>query len=227
MEANLRAFAASAGMDFSDPALLERALTHPSCRSEDGDNQRLEFLGDAVLDLVIAAALFSAHPGADEGDLDRMRAAIVNGTALSARARELGIDTVLRTSEAQAKHLPEPSDGMIEDALEALIGAVYLDAGFPAAEAFVRRHFDAAIRGAAEETGRANPKTRLQEWTQNRFDGALPEYRQLEAEGPDHRRVYSASVHFRGEEIGRGSGSSRKAAEAAAADDALKRISEE
>ncbi len=209
---------------FNDRSLLERALTHSSCDSPDGNNQRLEFLGDAVLDLVIAAQLFARFPGADEGDLDRGRASLVNGKALAAIADRATIQNHLIVGEAHRKHHPEPSRAMLEDALEALIGAVFLDGGFDAAQKTVEALFGEGLKKLDLEETSKNPKGRLQEWSQREHEGAVPVYTALDTEGPDHDRHYKALVTLNGKELGRGSGRSKKAAEAAAAEAALKKV---
>ena len=212
------------GYHFTDAHLLELALTHPSCDTEAGDNQRLEFLGDAVLDLVIAETLYRDNPELDEGALDHMRASLVNGKALTAHARTLGLDAALQVSDAQRQHHAEPSAAMLEDAFEALIGAIYLDGKIDATRSFILRIFDNALQAAPKNGGAGNPKGRLQEWTQRHYSGAVPDYIALADEGPDHARVYSAAVQIDGSELGRGQGSSKKAAETAAAAHALQQI---
>jgi ribonuclease-3 len=212
------------GHRFSDSGLLELALTHPSCRIGQNDNQRLEFLGDAVLGLVVAEALYRNNPQLDEGALDRMRAGLVNGKALSTHARALGIGTFLQVSDAQRQHHAEPSSGMLEDAFEALIGAIHLDGGIDAARAFILRALGDAIESAPARSQSINPKGRLQEWAQQQHDGAVPHYTALSAAGPDHARVYQAAVHLNDTELGRGQGSSKKAAESAAAAEALRQL---
>ena len=206
---------------FKDRALEQLAYTHPSCDAAYGDNQRLEFLGDAVLDLIIADALYQRLPGQDEGAMDRARASIVNGRSLAAKAKELGIENLIQVSESQRKHHPVPSKSMLEDALEALIGAIYLDGGLDAAREFVLRIFEERLESIKTESSQGNPKGRLQEWSQKHLNGAVPEYDLLKAEGPDHKRSYTVSVSLEGEQIGRGEGSSIKNAEMDAAKNAL------
>jgi ribonuclease-3 len=212
------------GYQFADSSLLELALTHSSCDFEHGDNQRLEFLGDAVLDLVIAEALYANNPDFDEGALDHTRANLVNGKALTAHARALGIDTVLQVSEAQRQHHPEASASMLEDAFESLIGAIHLDGGIDAARTVILRVMDDAIQQAQKHGSSGNPKGRLQEWTQKHHAGAVPDYIALSDQGPDHARIYSASVQLNGKELGRGQGSSKKSAETVAAEHALQQL---
>ena len=220
----LNPFEKQLGYHFTDVSLLKLALTHPSCDSEHGNNQRLEFLGDAVLDLVVAEALYRNNPDFDEGALDHTRASLVNGKALTAHARALDIGAVLQVSEAQRQHNPEPSAGMLEDAFEALIGAIHLDGGIDAANHFILKVLGEAIQQAQSSGNFSNPKGRLQEWTQQHNSGTVPEYIALSKEGPDHARVYSAAVQLDGKQLGRGQGSSKKSAESAAAENALQQL---
>jgi len=210
--------------NFKDPALETLAYTHPSCDAEHGNNQRLEFLGDAVLDLLIADALYKLLPDKDEGAMDRARASLVNGHTLAAIARELELGKRNHVSESQRKHHPEPTSSMLEDVLEALVGAVYLDGGLELARGFVMGIFANRIESIGTESDQRNPKSRLQEWTQKHRAGSVPHYEMVRAEGPDHKRSYVASVSLDGNEIGQGEGTSIKAAEMAAAEVALKQV---
>lgn len=213
------------GHRFNDPSLLKLALTHSSCDRAEGNNQRLEFLGDAVLDLAIADKLYANYPDADEGDLDRGRASLVNGKSLAAIAGRIGLARFLEVGDAHRKHHPDPSKAMLEDALEALIGAIFLDGGFEAARDSVHHLFEDSLKQIELSESNKNPKGRLQEWSQHAHDGLVPRYGELDAEGPDHDRRYGTVVYLGEKELGRGYGSSKKAAEAAAAQAALKKIS--
>lgn len=221
MPHSLNDFKKTIGYQFSDPQLLERALTHRSCESTEENNERLEFLGDAVIDLIVAEALYQNYSDQDEGALDHMRASLVNGKALAEHARALDMDRYLQVSDAQRQHHPQHTSAMLEDTLEALTGAIYLDGGIDAARSFVLRVFEKAIYAAAKNSDTSNPKGRLQEWLQKRYSGATPNYTILSAAGPDHLRRYEATVEFDGKELGRGHGSSKKAAEIAAAEQAV------
>lgn len=210
--------------DFQDESLLKLALTHSSCERLGGDNQRLEFLGDAVLDLIIAETLYAKFPEADEGALDRCRASIVNGKSLARAATAKGLSKYLEVGDAHRKHQPEPSKAMLEDGLEALIGAVYLDGGIEAARETILQLFGSQIEAIVLTTGSQNPKGTLQEWSQKHHKGEVPAYAELPAEGADHERSYTATVSLGGKELGRGKGSSKKAAEAKAAQAALENL---
>ena len=207
--------------NFQDESLLKLALTHSSCDRVGGDNQRLEFLGDAVLDLIVAESLYAKFPEADEGALDRCRASIVNGKSLARAATAKGLDEYLEVGEAQRQHHPVPSKAMLEDALEALIGAIYLDGGIKAARETIMHLFGKQIEAIVLTNGSQNPKGKLQEWSQKNRKGEVPSYVELPAEGADHERTYTAAVCLSGKELGRGTGSSKKAAEAKAAQAAL------
>ena len=221
MTHHLDDFETNIGYHFSNPDLLALALTHKSCESPAGHNERLEFLGDAVLDLIITEILYNEYSDQDEGTLDHMRANLVNGKALTRHAHELGIDKFLQVSESQRQQHPKHSASMLEDALEALVGAVYLDGGIAAARPFVLGIFGKAIDTVLETCDSGNPKGRLQEWLQKQYSGATPNYSILVEEGPDHARSFTAVAEFNGKELGRGQGSSKKAAEIAAAKQAL------
>ena len=215
------------GHRFNDASLLNLALTHSSCDLPRGNNQRLEFLGDAVLDLAIADRLYADSPSSDEGALDRGRASLVNGKSLAAIAKQIGLAQHLEVGKAHRKHHPEPSKAMLEDALEALIGAIYLDAGFEAAGKTVNLLFDQRLKELKLSKSSKNPKGRLQEWSQKKYHGEVPLYKELDAEGPDHDRRYGAAVYLAKTELGRGIGSSKKAAETAAAEAALENFENE
>ena len=221
---DLNDFEKKVGYSFSDSSLLVLALTHKSCESAEDDNERLEFLGDAVLDLVITEALYHQHPDRNEGTLNRMRADLVNGERLAKCAIALGIDTFLRVGKAQRKHHPQHSAAMLEDALEALVGAIYLDGGIEAARSFILEVFGEAIHYVSETFDSGNPKGRLQEWLQKQNAGATPEYFIVSEEGPGHALMFTAVVKFDGSELGCGQGSSKKTAEIAAAQQALARL---
>ncbi len=210
--------------DFQDESLIKLALTHSSCDRVSGDNQRLEFLGDAVLDLIVAEILYAKFPEANEGALDHCRASIVNGKSLASAATAKCLGEYLEVGEAQRQQHPKPSKAMLEDALEALIGAVYLDGGIKAARESILHLFGNQIEAIELTTGSQNPKGKLQEWSQKNHTGEVPAYTELSVEGADHERTYTATVSLDGKELGRGTGSSKKAAEAKAAQAALENL---
>ncbi|HAV12622.1 MAG TPA: ribonuclease III [Opitutae bacterium] len=219
-----RTLEAQIGYTFKDPEKLALALTHASCEFPTGHNQRLEFLGDAVLDLVIAEALYQTYDSIDEGTMDRVRASIVNGKSLAKKAVEIGLSMHLQVSDGHREHHPEPSHAMLEDALEAIFGAIFLDGGMDAARATILKLFGDRIQNADISNQSKNPKGQLQEWAQQAHAGLTPEYHELAAEGPDHHRHYQASVSIKGALLAKGSGTSKKAAESDAAKNALKLV---
>jgi ribonuclease-3 len=217
------------GCKFRDENLLRLALTHPSVAHESGvataHNQRLEFLGDAVLQLILTRELYEKYPGSDEGPLTKARAKLVNRRALAERARALGLGAHLILSRGEETHGGRERPSTLADAFEALLGAIFLDGGFETARDFVLREFSTALSPAwvAEAPTIENPKGELQELLQARSPLA-PEYRTISATGPDHDRVFECTVHHEGVELARGSGKSKKAAESDAALAALQKL---
>ena len=215
------------GVDFRDRELLRRALTHRSyaheaCIPPDATFERLEFLGDAVLDVVVSDHLYRSYPELNEGELTRIRSNLVNTGSLAQTARELGIgDHVLLSREEGADGGGEKVS-IIADAMEALIGAVYLDRGLEEAGRMCLRLLARRIEEAVSGTLDHDFKSRLQE-TVVKQRGILPRYR-LREEGPDHRKTFHAAMYIANEKMGKGSGSSKKEAEQAAARQALERL---
>ncbi|MBM3866423.1 MAG: ribonuclease III [Verrucomicrobia bacterium] len=211
------------GHIFRDRTLLNQALTHPSLRQEPvppATNQRLEFLGDAVLQLVLTEALFQAFPGEREGELSRLRATLANGTCLAGLAREAGVDTVLRLSASEEAGGGRARPAALADALEALLGAVFLEAGIEGARRAVHALYGPlGPRLAADEAD--NPKGRLQERIQPVHGNDALRYALVATEGADHARTFTVTVYLRDQPLGTGRGSSKQAAEKAAAQAAL------
>jgi ribonuclease-3 len=226
---DLAAFQDRLGCRFRDENLLRLALTHPSVAHESGvttaHNQRLEFLGDAVLQLILTQKLYEQLPRSDEGPLTKARAKLVNRRSLAERARTLGLGEQLILSRGEETHGGRERPSTLADAFEALLGAIFLDGGFETAREFVLREFSAALSptAAAGETDNDNPKGELQELLQARSPQA-PQYQTLSATGPDHDRVFECTVHHEGVELARGTGKSKKAAESDAALAALKNL---
>jgi ribonuclease-3 len=213
------------GHRFRDATLLEQSLNHPSIQQEQSGaehNQRLEFLGDAVLQLIITEKLHALFPTEREGALTRQRATLTRGAFLSDLARQLGVDRVLRVSTAERGVGGHERDAALEDAIEALVAAVYLDSDWDT----VRRVVLAWYGDLAENLGRSetslNPKGRLQELVQPEHGNAALAYRTISSHGPPHARVFEVEVLFREQRLGTGTGSSKKEAEEAAAREALK-----
>ena len=200
---------------FSTPALLHRALTHRSAARE--HNERLEFLGYAMLGCVIAALLHEHHTSATEGDLSRMRSALVNGQMLASIARELALGELLQLGAGERKSGGSERDSILSDAMEAIIGAVYLDGGFAACERLVRHLFE----GRLKEASSRDPKTELQELMQAR-GLPLPVYRVLEISGEEHSQMFRVACTVSElDSATEGSGRSRRVAERNAAIGAL------
>lgn len=199
-----------------------QALTHRSAGGR--NNERLEFLGDAVLGLVIADALYEKLPEAPEGDLTRLRAALVNRESLAALARETGLEGTLNLGQGERKSGGQRRDSILADAVEALIGVTYREAGMQAARDFTLALYSERLNDLPSAESLKDPKTRLQEQLQGR-NAELPVYEVLEVAGPDHKRQFTVAVHLPSQGWGqRGHGSSRRRAEQAAAEAALKRL---
>jgi ribonuclease-3 len=215
------------GCRFHDEQLLLLALTHPSLAHENGEptphNQRLEFLGDAVLQLVLTEKLYALFPAFDEGQLSKSRAKLVNGEALAEFGRELGLGRHLILSRGEDQNGGRDRASTLADAYEALLGALYLDAGLTVTRDFILREFAPAISELETLPGIDNPKGELQEFLQAR-SATPPEYVLVSATGPDHDRVFECTVHHGGSELARGSGKSKKAAESEAAQAALLKL---
>lgn len=201
--------------EFSNPRLLSQALTHRSFSSD--HNERIEFLGDSVLNLAVAGLLYEQLSELPEGDLSRVRANLVKQDTLHQLAVVLGLPDMLKLGEGEAKSGGQKRPSILADALEAVIGAVYLDAGFDAASQLVRRLFrDVEINAQMQAIGK-DPKTELQEWLQGRKMG-LPIYRVVGTQGAAHKQTFDVEceiVEYRHAE--RGIGGSRRAGEQAAA----------
>ena len=218
----------SLGYTFKDPSLLRLALTHTSFANETqdttcGDNERLELLGDAVLSLIITEELYKRLEEAPEGHLARLRSAIVCEPSLACAARRLGLGKVLLLGKGEAKSCGRHRSSTLCDAFEAVVGALYLDGGLDVARRFV-------LSSVAEEIGRViagdalvDPKTQLQELVQARQQ-ETPMYRLVKTEGPDHNKTFTVEVYWQDQVWGTGRGRSKKAAEQAAAKEALDRI---
>jgi ribonuclease-3 len=208
--------------------LLERALTHRSYAYENGNlptNERLEFLGDSVLGLVVTDALFRGYPNLPEGQLAKLRAAVVQMGALAEVARELNLGAYVRLGRGEEGTGGRDKPSILADTLEAVIGAVYIDCGLDRASDLVHRLFDPVIDKSARLGAGLDWKTSLQELTAVE-DLGVPDY-QVEESGPDHQKNFRAVVRVRGRTLGSGEGRSKKAAEQQAAEAAWMAISSE
>ncbi len=215
---DLAGLAERLGYGFADADMLLRALSHRSWCAESGgqpSNERLEFLGDAVLGLVVADYCYRTYPALPEGALAKVRAAVVNTTVLAEVAGELGLGAYLRLGRGEDASGGRRKASILANAVEAVIGAVYLDGGWPPATRLVLDLLDTRIVDAAAGPGADDYKTRLQELAL-RLVSELPQY-EVAGTGPDHARRYTASVSVVQEQVGRGEGRSKKDAEQSAA----------
>ena len=213
--------ASALGIAFADPALLAEALTHRSYLNEHREyagshNERLEFLGDAVLELAVTDFLFGKFPEKPEGELTAYRAALVNTVSLSETAQALGMNDYLLLSKGEAHDTGRARDVILADALEAVIGAVYLDQGYAPAEAFIARALYGKIDGIIAQRAYQDAKSRFQELVQEKR-GITPAYETLSEAGPAHDKRFTVGVFIGEEEIARGDGKSKQEAEQAAA----------
>jgi ribonuclease-3 len=215
------------GHAFGRPELLETALAHPSFAHEvEGTraNERLEFLGDAVLGLIVAELLYAGHPEWNEGELTRARAALVNARALAERARTLGLGAFVRLGRTEQRTGGAEKDSILANVFEAVLGAVYLDAGRAAATGFVERVFGAELRQAS--TVARDAKTRLQEWAHARLQ-ETPSYRTVRDSRVDEdAERFEVEVWIADEAWGRGVGRTKRQAEQAAAERAFDRAAQ-
>lgn len=221
------ALQARLGYDFRDDSLLRLALTHPSVAHEQGTpiqhNQRLEFLGDAVLQLALTRELYEKFPAFDEGPLTKARAKLVNRRTLAVHGRALSLGEHLILSRGEESHGGRERSSALADAFESVIGAIFLDGGYEAARAFILREFGDAFGELGAIPLLENPKGELQELLQANSNDA-PRYLVVSSSGPDHDRVFECTVHHGGVELARGTGKSKKAAESEAALNALKKL---
>jgi ribonuclease III len=203
---------------FGDPSLLDEAMAHRSWCAEQGEprsNERLEFLGDAVLGLVVAEYTFRSYPALSDGVMSKVRASVVNTRVLAEVGLELGVDEHVRLGRGEDLSGGRAKESILADATEAVIGAVYLDGGLDEAERLVLSLLKDRITAAVGEPGESDHKSRLQEQTVSLGRG-VPRY-EVDGFGPDHARRYQATVYVAGRCLGAGEGRSKKDAEQAAA----------
>lgn len=211
------------GVNFANPELLEMALRHRSAGNK--NNERLEFLGDAVLNLVIANQLYAMHSEATEGELSRWRASLVREESLAVIARELDLGSYLVLGSGEMKSGGFRRDSILADALEATIGAVYLDQGFDIARALLVRLFDRMLRDLPDAASLKDPKTRLQEWLQGQ-KRELPSYEVTKVRGQAHKQMFEVTCRLDDtQQMAIGNGSSRRKAEQAAAESMFQALS--
>ena len=225
---NSNEFEKCIGYTFREKELLEKALTHSSYVKETGqsrlnDNERLEFLGDAFFDAIIGEALYRMLPTAEEGKLTKIRASIVCEKSLAQAGRKLGIGSCIHFSRGEEKCGGRDRDSILADAMEAVIGAIYLDGGYEEAKKFVLTIFDEELNDAGRgKLNNRDYKSAVQEYLQGK--GILDIRYVLEKEeGPDHDKTFSVRLDVQGSTVGRGTGKSKKLAEQKAARDAMER----
>jgi ribonuclease III len=225
---DFQGLAAHIGTPFKNIELLAEALTHRSYLNEHHEhkgshNERLEFLGDAVLELAMTDFLFKKFVASPEGELTSYRAALVNTTSLASSARELGINDYLLLSKGESRDTGRARDVILADAFEAIIGALYLDSGYEAAEAFIGRTMYAKIDEVISKRAFQDAKSRFQEIAQEKR-GITPNYQTVSEEGPDHAKVFTVGVFVGLNEIARGQGQSKQEAEQKAAQAGLDKM---
>ncbi len=218
------------GYRFREPKRLRQSLTHPSylqqAPSEGPHYQRLEFLGDAILSAILSEQLFQILPREREGILSDNRAALARGEELSRLARDLGIREAIRLSPSEEQNAGRDRDSILEDALEALVGAIYLDSGWETTRSIVLGWYGDIESRLPPMISHQNPKGRLQEHAQAEFGNDAVRYRVVEESGPDHDKCFVIEVLIQNQPAGRGTGSSKKEAEENAAREALHALGE-
>lgn len=223
---NLASFEKNLGYSFRDRSLLQTAFIHSSYSFEQGqdcpeNNERLEFLGDAVLDLIVGYLLYKHYTGVNEGELTRLKAALVKESHLAVMARDVDLGSYLFLGKGEEASRGREKPSILACALEAVIGAVFVDGGYEAAFPVVKSLFTPWIFRDKESMLSQDAKSSLQELLQERYSEG-PEYILERQEGPDHAKIFHVSVRFRGEILGHGSSSSKKEAQQQAAAAALK-----
>ena len=220
----IAAHAVRLGYTFNNLDLLAEALTHRSYLNEHktarAHNERLEFLGDAVLELVVTHFLFEKFPTKPEGELTAYRAALVNTYSLAEVAEEIGLNDMLLLSKGEARDTGRARQIILANAFEAVLGAIYLDQGYEAAESFVATHLTPKIDDVIQKRAWQDAKSRFQELAQEK-KGHTPTYRVLREEGPDHDKNFTVGVYVGNEKAAEGEGKSKQEAEQAAAQAAI------
>jgi len=224
----MKSFEKALGYKFKSKDHLRRALTHKSFANERKmesieQNERYEYLGDAVLELSISHLLMEKFPSYSEGELSKLRAAIVNETSLAGIAKKLGLGSYLFLGKGEEMTGGRDKPSLLSDAYEAILGAMFLDRGFKKALEIVRVHFEDVLANAGTQGFVKDFKTMLQEEVQGRLK-AMPKYRLVNERGPDHRKTFEVHLYINNERMGIGKGGSKKAAEQEAARAALEKL---
>jgi ribonuclease-3 len=221
-------FERKTGIDFKEPDILEQALTHRSFLGSDGgdpgrSNERLEFLGDSVLELIVIEHLYAAFPRDREGELTKKKSLLVSKGVLADRAEQLGLGDFVLLSESERDSGGGERASILADAFEAVVGAIYLDQGIDAARRFVRDQLLSTAKEILEDRAHLNFKSHLQEYVQAKHK-THPRYHVVTEVGPDHMKLFTVEVSVRGRLLGKGQGRNKKEAEQDAAADALNRL---
>jgi len=222
---DFKKFEELSGITFKNKELLRRAFTHRSYLnenrgSESSHNERLEFLGDAVLELMVTEYLFEKYPDSNEGDLTAYRASLVNAITLSEVAQKIGVNDFLLLSKGEAKDTGKARQYILANTIEAIIGAIYLDQGYDSAKYFISKNLFHLIDKIVADQSWIDAKSKFQEKAQEK-DGQTPLYKSLKEEGPDHDKRFTIGVYLGKELIAEGSGMSKQEAEQVAAKKAL------
>jgi len=225
-EKELSGFEKLIGIEFKDKSLLKQAFTHRSFLNEHKNlrgkhNERLEFLGDAVLELVITHHLFNEYPDKNEGDLTSIRSALVNATTCAEVAKKLEVNDYLLLSKGEAKDVGRARQYILANALEAIIGAIYIDLGLETARDFIMKHIAPMTGQIVREELWVDAKSKFQEKAQD-IEGVTPAYKTTKEIGPDHDKKFTVAVFVGDEMVAEGEGDSKQDAEQAAARRALK-----
>lgn len=228
MSSNLDQLRKTIGIEFQDETLLQQALVHRSFLNENPDfalrsNERLEYLGDALLDFIVGEYLYQRYPEMDEGELTGLRAGIINGTGLARLARTLDLGRYVYLSRGEDERGGRERLGLLSDVFEALVAAIYLDRGLGTAREFVVSLVEREVARIVEGGLERDYKSRLQEWTQREL-GMTPSYRTVMEHGPDHAKEFTVEVLVGQEVYGTGRGTSKQAAEQRAAGEALEAL---
>jgi len=229
MSGSLKQLQQVIGYEFKNPELLREAMTHKSYAAEWNvkyDNQRLEFFGDAVVELVLTKYLYNRYPELQEGDLTKIRSAVVNQDSLAKFARSIELGKYMQFGQGEIDSHGSERESTISDAFEALAAAVYLDGGYDKAEKFILAVFTKEIPDPQNMLATLNPKGILQEYAQAQC-GKTPTYQILRVSGPQHEPCFEVAVLLGGEQLGTGKAQNRKTAEQAAAVEALKNLKEQ
>lgn len=218
-------FENSIGIPFKNKELLKQAFTHRSYLNEHKDselvhNERLEFLGDAVLELIITEHLYSKYPDESEGDLTSYRSALVNAVTLSDAAAKIGMNEYLLLSKGESKDMGRARQIILANTIEALIGAIFLDGGYDMAKFFIAKNVFILIEKIVEEKTWLDAKSKFQEQAQDREE-KTPQYKTIKEEGPDHDKQFTVGVYLENAKIAEGEGKSKQEAEQVAAKNAL------